>query len=587
MNVQNFKIKEKYINDLPLYNNTQFDIKSSILEAKQVLKQQNKINFLVKCNFEENEWKLFYELQGYRHTLNFNEIKEILRFNTTLNVDEFIIIIKCWICTLINSVSLPNVLTNLRGLKKFFIITDSLKNFNLDEIIDKLEGSTDFQKVSIINSSINFFDYYDELENHEQIIYILYELKELYSDKDNTRILPPSRDILIFSKIVQHYFDSNLTEKEYLRWFPIWLWWNLTTNIPMRPSEFCGIKRNCLKEVGEKYYIKIPRLKQESSEKNLIQILNEISIPKNLYLKIKEYIEKTEIYGNTNTLISYESIAHYDKKGEELTGSNHPNKLVRDKYSYQPFYNLLESFYQKIVFKKYNICLVKDDTKKICGENYITKKIKPGDTRHLAFINLKRQGYHPVEIARIGGHVKLTSQEHYFNHIDKLVDLEILELITYTDLDSHNYKFAKNHSVNYEIIDKSFVDKFILNPPKTDFKRKMLDGYCTDPLQNCGDRDCWECDAWRISYEEFIEKKQKLEEKIVKSRSTLNEVINNLSKLYKSIYLNIGVDEYYIAENPEVRKTLINQSRLIDRAVKKYINLLKVKERIVSIEKKR
>lgn len=76
-------------------------------------------------------------------------------------------------------------------------------------------------------------------------------------------------------------------------------------------------------------------------------------------------------------------------------------------------------------------------------------------------------------------------------------------------------------------------------------------------------------------------KKHILAEKIRDSRSEIQEVIENLKKLYESIY-TLGRDEFYSSHNSEIRKELVGKSRYIDEAIRKYVSFIKVKERIVS-----
>lgn len=155
-------------------------------------------------------------------------------------------------------------------------------------------------------------------------------------------------------------------------------------------------------------------------------------------------------------------------------------------------------------------------------------------------------------------------------------------MIANADINSFETTFSKNELS----LGTTFVEEYILRPVNTKFRRKMEDGFCTDPLQNCKVEDCWECNSWRISYDEYMMKKHVLEEKMKIRRTSLDEVIENLKELYKTIYSNIGYDEYYSVDNPELRKSLISKSKRIEEAVSNYINLAKVSERIDRNEKR-
>ena len=97
--------------------------------------------------------------------------------------------------------------------------------------------------------------------------------------KNGIRELPSTQDILKFSLVVEDYFKTDLSDDNYRKYFCIYLWWNLTTVIPLRISEFCDIKRNSLVEEDDGFLLKLPRKKQNNRR---IQVIDSILIPKRL-----------------------------------------------------------------------------------------------------------------------------------------------------------------------------------------------------------------------------------------------------------------------------------------------------------------
>lgn len=163
----------------------------------------------------------------------------------------------------------------------------------------------------------NFFDYAD-LEIAEDYLPTLVELKgKMSRQQSNIRKLPSSQYVLSFSYYLENHFETLMKSfidkenfnKELLMVYPILIWWRLTTIIPMRGTEFSLIERDCLiidKEKNkEKYYIQLPRTKQSSRR---VQIMDKILIDEEMYQLIKRYIDLTNQYGKTETLISYRSI---------------------------------------------------------------------------------------------------------------------------------------------------------------------------------------------------------------------------------------------------------------------------------------
>lgn len=291
----------------------------------------------------------------------------------------------------------------------------------------------------------------------------------------------------------------------------------------MRISEFCDIKRNSLIEGDDGFILNLPRKKQNNRR---IQVIDSILIPKGLAKAIKSYISLTGKYGESSTLISYLSLP-FRKHYLNL-------KMDSNSFDSSTFLYILNDFYDEIIFKKYGFKIMDQDDVKAVEKGLslnkvINRRIRPNDTRHFAFLNLMTQGYHPVEIARLGGHVSIYSQYHYHQHLEYWVDSEVMELML---------KFNLNRNIGQQTRDifdeKEFKERFILRPSENKEVHIPLSiGYCTDPNQNCKVDDHVFCDAWRISFEEYKQKADIIMKKINEKENTTKQIINNLKNLYQ------------------------------------------------------
>ncbi|MEC0182595.1 hypothetical protein P4H61_14005 [Paenibacillus peoriae] len=573
-------VLEKVLDTISEYNENHFNLADSIEEAKVILQSEMKTNKLSSCHFEEMKWFLEVPYESRRESIGFEEIKSTVQFNKHIRTKQFIDIVKCWTTTLIDERLSSQTISAMvnEGVLIFLKISKGLTETNYDELADILLSMTDRMRRHLCISTLNFFDYYNEFDfSVDEYISLLYSLKPK-TEKSAVRIIPPSKDILVFSKVLENYFSTKLSEIEYLKWFSVWLWWNLTNLIPMRASEYCNIQRDCLFERNGKLYIKLPRHKIKIVNARRIQVLDEICIPDWLYQEIDKYRKKTNRFGRSDTLISYLSIPKtYEGQYWMPTEGTQGKKLNPYRFANGIFREELRSFYKHVVYDRYKITLNRNASD--LDNISISQQLRPGDTRHIAFLNLNRQGYHPVEIARLGGHIALESQNHYFNHIQNYVDLEILELVSKVDMGSDSNKMDTAHRQQITAIGTSFIEKFVIRPSGTNVKIKLTDGYCTDPMQNCSVEDCWECDSWRISSEELSEKQHILSAKLNTRKSEIHEVVESLKDIYMSIY-NSVTDDFYSSDNPEMRKELLKRSRRIDNAIRRYVNLAGMKERI-------
>jgi hypothetical protein len=565
---------EEELEEFNEFNDNEFNIDDSVVEAKEILKNEMEKYSLSYCIFEENLWVVEDRIDNTRLILDFNDLLDSVMFNKDIvDHETFLKVCKCWVTTFFTDSSSAHLRQIFKGLKDFFCFTNGLNENEIEHIQWEWRDLGEKGKMAMCISALNFLDYCSVDDLKERFVRTLLKLKSDTTWEAIVRKLPPSSEVLMFSYITEDYFSKPLSEREYVLYFPIWLWWNITNIIPLRPSEFCKINRNCLSYNENTYYITLPRIKQKKSVRKRIQIVDKISIPKELYMKIEDYINRTNKYGESTTLISHPSMAVVE---------NRRKKLKPKVYSASSLRSLLRKFYKDILMKKYNVVFNNSDkTEQIKGGQIrMTKRLNPGDTRHFAFLNLKRQGYHPVEIARLGGHTTLEAQYHYHQHEEYWVDTEILQLFKKFNLNENRQKKVGLSHVSNTQIDQEFKDKYVLRPPATTIKIPLLDGYCTHPQQPCKVEDCWDCNFWRISFEELQEKAHILEEKIAISRSRLNALITSLQKLYSLIY-NDSTDLYTTHENPEIHKTLYSTAKSIDKAIEQYANLARMKEGIV------
>lgn len=515
------------LDTLDLLHEEAFNIEDTIEQAKETL-----VNFKKECkksevDFNSNHWKLYDNgSHSYRHVF-FKEHKTLRELE---NKDKKSYIVKCWISSLIKKGLSVKGIQNYSARINEIIETSSFFNpIKIQKTKNFIKTMSKRQINNYTRTAINFLDYYQEVDSTGIYTKELWEIKSQNDYEIGIRDLPSSQDILKFSLVVDDYFQPNMSEKDYLKYYPVYLWWNLTTIIPLRISEFCNIDRNGIRNNNGKYYIKLPRKKHNNRR---IQVSDEIYIPSSLANNIIEYVELTAKYGESKTLISYKSIAN--QKNLNARG-----KLDIEIFTYRDMTHILNMFYQNIVFRKYKYQYYGEKIKTnetTSVENLtstINRKIRLNDTRHFAFLNLITLGYHPTEIARLGGHISIYSQYHYHQHLEYWVDSEVMELML-----SFNYKrnfTERNNSTDFD--SKKFKEKFILRPSATSTKIPLKIGYCTDPEQLCKVNECYFCESWRIEFEDYKRHAEEIHSKIMDSEQDVENLIKNLRNLY---YIGIG-----------------------------------------------
>ena len=422
-------------------------------ELKNKIKKELNDNSILKSEttFESDVWILGKETTktyDYIHWSNLNDLK---KFNFISDTD--ITILKCWIGDEMIEGAVK-VKPKIDSVIDFVIKTN---NFNKSIIKNKKRGDV---VLTYINS-LEGRKQYDAVENLKEYIYYL-EDKDLVTDehydvleslisvkfekrKDKRRKLPNESDILTFDYYLKYFFkDEEIEDDMKLMFYPVLIWWKVTNVIPMRPVELCTrLKRDCLEEVDGKYYLHVDRAKVDVGKnktvgrKQRIPLLNKLSITKDIFDLINEYIKLTEWDTDTKTLFSYRTLKKIRDK--YLVSENIKNgqvKINEDYFTTTVLDVLINRFYETVMKDIYSVEIIdrkiSEKNKKLTSiyGSRILDKLDIGDTRHIAFTSLLLQGVSPIEIAMLGGHTSLSSQDHYQGHALFYADSEIINLVT-------------------------------------------------------------------------------------------------------------------------------------------------------------
>lgn len=452
--------------DIDVFSNEGFDLKRSIIETEEVVQKLVEEGRWIRGEFEEDYWEITTALYNERSNVYDFSNFDSAQFNAKLP-KEFKTIVKCWVVNLVDNYKNAAV-SGLIQLTKGFEITEGFKDTKVKSFVDFIEFSelNYNYKRHIVDVLCNFFDYAD-LDIAGDYLPSLIELKnKMPQKKSNVRELPASKHVLSFSyhlekhfeTLMESFIDKENFNKELLLVYPLVIWWRLTTIIPMRSSEFSLIERNCLivdeENEKEKYYIQLPRIKQNSKR---VQIMDKVLIDEEMYQLISHYIDLTNQFGKTETLISYRSImaAETSNRGYFQKNISQFNRANLEKLIFR-FYRTIERVYDFKVEQEY--------------------QLRPNDSRHIAFISLMMQGYSPIEIARLGGHKTIETQLHYSNHKEYWIDCEVFKLM----------KKVKNTSLSTMPVG-TIPDEVKLKAYGNEgtYKQKMKIGFCKDEEQKC------------------------------------------------------------------------------------------------------
>lgn len=384
----------------------------SVLDAKLKFAELKSSRIIIQGDFDDDKWKLSDQLNYI--SLSFISIRFIFThyYSNIILLDQN---------NLVNSLKTFCVF-NIGKIKNR-TIQNFLSDLRKLLIIDPNDYISNFEKYSLTTPYLDyiFLSSLPIINNNNSIIQIINILESKKDDYDirRQRELSEYDSYFLFNDILKDYWENEITNVNKIYFFPLWLWWNLSTIIPIRPTEFVLIPRNCLQKKNGEYYLTIRRTNLKGHKKEIHNKIDLdyrrdfIPIPEKIAKEIECYIEQTKDFSKCeiNTLFNKE--AHYLK---------YNNMLVSNRSRYYTYFYLrkaLQLFYEEIIKKKYGLRIV-DKSDRYLSQGCVNR-IHLGDTRHLALQNCIFN-FNDIEIAAaIAGHERINTTFHYVTNIPKMI----------------------------------------------------------------------------------------------------------------------------------------------------------------------
>lgn len=444
-----------------------------------------------KGSFDSDLWIVYDDISQSHRYMKFERLRDLENFKIISSQD--IDILKCYVVQQIDDGLCANSVCD-----RFICIEDFIyktKNFNwktidtkngnlIDTIIDnEYIKSTKIHIRRCVLSYLDFLEEYDLIKEDEIKVHNYLYNRELLPEERKVRKLPQNKDIFYFDYIIKDFFENYSKEREdecleKKIYKPLLIWWKLGNVIPLRVSEICSkMPKTCIREEDGRYYLKLNRVKvslegrkvRRSSDPS-IPLLSEVEITKDIYNLIDEYLKETEFDDDRKNLFSYQALLQFKSDYMKL---NIRKNYIRFSTSYQKFKkdcfsrsildSLLESFYTYVVEGRYNV--------------YHANRIDLGDLRHLAFSSLVYQGVNPIDIAMLGGHTNLRTQDHYVGHARYYIDSEIIDFVTGRKLPIEDYR---------DSLARKILKETSWNPPKSLSECNPTEdgvGYCVADIE--------------------------------------------------------------------------------------------------------
>lgn len=212
----------------------------------------------------------------------------------------------------------------------------------------------------------------------------------------HSRILADFSDYLSFEEALSAHWKAADTA-ERIRIFPIYLWWNLTVILPLRPTEFILTPRNCLNTRDDRYYMTVRRTRLKDNRRFVSY-------------KIKDDYEcfTYEIPG-----CLAEEIDWYLKQTEALPQPTLDTLFVPQNENSYLNYSQMRTLLNTVLLE-------------LTGRN---GHIHLGDTRHLSMISLILSGDTPSVCKALANHSNIETSMGYYANMSSLTGCNVMHFL--------------------------------------------------------------------------------------------------------------------------------------------------------------
>lgn len=419
-------------------------------------KFQDKGTIFPQYNFDQNYYQITDGVRSGKLSFDIDEIMfkvQAKKRKFEFGVEDVVKALKAFSLLVLNNHSVPLTCIIVSTVKLILLQTkyfspeiEDIKAFR--RLRKNRENNCYYKYVGL---ALDFLDYFDLMSIDERYYEIIEEV-QMNASKYSVRNLPTFESMFKLSEIIDDYIvESKDGERE--KFFPIILWWKITSQIPLRTIEFTVTPYDCQSYENGGYYVFLRRsimkgvkgqhVYEHNVEDNYQ--IQKIRINKETYDLISEYkslVDKYDFienfYGENRGSSERRKYLLSHRSFCAKSSCNNPintNRIMLDYFDSGCIYSLLNQFYITVVRKKFDVIekvSISDSNEskkgplKVNGYTNIqpfeVELVQPMDTRHFAIMNLLLQDFPLIAIKRLAGHNDINTTKGYADHMEQYIE---------------------------------------------------------------------------------------------------------------------------------------------------------------------
>ena len=439
---------------------------------------------IVKGTFTDDTWKCYSGVKNFELSFDFDKsaYEKHIGKDFGISYETMKQMIKCYVAYCTGEYIFSTLVREITNNIKAFLCCYKDIGFKLTST--ELYHVEDF--LTFINTPESMID--DVLAN----------VKKKATRKHSVRKLSPLIHYLVIENEINKMFNGIISDKEFIKYFPIYFWVNITFILPLRATEMLVTPFDCIDISDDEITLKVRRTILKGGKHRVYYNVEkdyEIFtyhlrgiIKKQVFEMIQRYQEMTKCH-ERRFLFDY--------------GTAFSNEML----SLSGFNNLIRIFMDDRIINNPQYEYAKN-VSELDEFEYVTA----GDSRPIAMANLFFQDAGADICRQLANHMNITTSEGYFTNVSEtLYYSSIMQMQNRINKDS-----LEENPVKRDLVAK---DKFgCTSPKRLDDKTDIED--CKGHYE-----DCFGCKFYFPSDKEvnehMTERKEKFEDYVKKMQSVL------------------------------------------------------------------
>ncbi len=386
---------------------------------------------IVNGSFADDIWKCYSGVCNFEISFEFDKCSYEKHIGKEFGIsfETMKQMLKCYIAYCTGEYVFKTLASDITNVIKSFLCNYKEKNFKLT--------STELYHVEDFLAFINTPNY--------MIDEVIANIKKKMPKKYSARTLSPLIHYLVIENEINRLYNGNISDEEFLKYFPIYFWCNITFILPLRATEMMVTPYDCLEIHDEEIILKVRRTVLKGGKHRVYYDVNKDY--KVFSYHLREIIN-TQVFKNIQR---YQDMTKNHKRRFLFDyGVSFSNEML----SLSGFNNLIKMFMDEKIINNTQY----EFAKMVSGINEF-EYVTAGDSRPIAMANLFFQDAGADICRQLANHMTITTSEGYYTNIS--------ETLYYSSILQMQNKINK-YSLDENIVSEDLIlkDKFGCTSPK-------------------------------------------------------------------------------------------------------------------------